>query len=136
MLDNLRRTLSAPAMFLTLLAGWLISPLSPWMWTAFILHDDFNSAAAAVPARPQPASRRNFLAKPHPCRCYRIFRWRISQIGLTITFLAYQAWLMSDAILRTLFRLWITRRNLLEWADRGSGEALPSIWKFSGSFEE
>ena len=25
-----------------------------------------------------------------------------SQIGLTLTFLAYQAWLMSDAILRTL----------------------------------
>ena len=38
-----------------------------------------------------------------------------SQVGLTVTFLAYQAWLMSDAILRTLVRLFITHRNLLEW---------------------
>ena len=29
--------------------------------------------------------------------------------------MAYQAWLMSDAILRTLARLMITRRNLLQW---------------------
>ncbi len=38
-----------------------------------------------------------------------------SQIGLKVTFLAYQTWLMSDAILRTLARLFITRKNLLEW---------------------
>ena len=38
-----------------------------------------------------------------------------SQIALTVTFLAYQAWLMSDAIVRTLVRLLITRKNLLEW---------------------
>ncbi len=38
-----------------------------------------------------------------------------SQAGLTVTFLAYQAWLMSDAIFRTLIRLFITRKNLLEW---------------------
>ena len=37
MLDNLRRTLSAPAMFLTLVAGWLMPPLSPWIWTDYIL---------------------------------------------------------------------------------------------------
>ena len=38
-----------------------------------------------------------------------------AQIGLSFTFLAYQAWLMTDAILRTLGRLFITHRNLLEW---------------------
>src|SRR5260370_16976490 len=43
------------------------------------------------------------------------FLLAISQIGLTITFLAYQAWLMGDAILRTLVRLSVTRRNLLQW---------------------
>src|SRR6185295_6701629 len=38
-----------------------------------------------------------------------------SQIGLTVTFLAHQTWLLSDAILRTLGRLLVTRRHLLEW---------------------
>ena len=43
-LDNLRRTLSAPAAFLTLVVGWLLPPASPWVWTGFIL------ATIAIPA--------------------------------------------------------------------------------------
>ena len=52
-----------------------------------------------------------------------------SQIGLTLTFLAYQTWLMSDAILRTLGRLFITHRNLLEWvtAAQSKFSADPSL---------
>ncbi|HZY58650.1 MAG TPA: hypothetical protein VFE56_02730, partial [Candidatus Binataceae bacterium] len=38
-----------------------------------------------------------------------------SQIALLITFLAHQAWLMTDAIVRTLFRLLVTHRMMLEW---------------------
>ncbi len=114
MLDNLRRTLSAPSMFLTLIVGWLVPQVSPWMWTRFIL------ATVAVP------SLIPFLAGLSP-RIGGIskrshFRGVLSdlalglyQIGLTITFLAYQAWLMSDAIVRTLGRLFITRQNLLQW---------------------
>ncbi len=37
MLDNLRRTLSAPAAFLTLIAGWTLPFASPVIWTAFVL---------------------------------------------------------------------------------------------------
>src|SRR6185369_1130670 len=36
MLDNLRRSLWAPAAVLTLVAAWALAPL-PAMWTAFIL---------------------------------------------------------------------------------------------------
>ena len=32
-----------------------------------------------------------------------------------MTMLAYQAWLMSDAIVRTLIRMFVTHRHLLEW---------------------
>ena len=39
----------------------------------------------------------------------------MSQVGLTVTLLAHQAWLMTDAIVRTLFRVYVSRRNLLEW---------------------
>ena len=34
---------------------------------------------------------------------------------LTVAFLADQAWLMADAIGRTLWRLGVSRRHLLEW---------------------
>ena len=38
-----------------------------------------------------------------------------SQTVFVTTLLAYQAWLMADAIVRTLYRLFISHRNLLEW---------------------
>ena len=36
-------------------------------------------------------------------------------IAVSLTLLAHQAWQMTDAIVRTLVRLFITRRNLLQW---------------------
>ena len=114
MIDNLRRTLSAPCMFLTLLAGWLTPGVSPWLWTRFIL------TVIAIP------SLIPFLAGLNP-RMGGIskrshFRAVLSdlslgglQITFSITFLAYQAWLMTDAIVRTLSRLCVTHKNLLEW---------------------
>ena len=36
MLDNLRRTLSAPAVFLLLVAGWVLPVGSPASWTTFV----------------------------------------------------------------------------------------------------
>ncbi|MGH7191792.1 MAG: glycosyl transferase, partial [Acetobacteraceae bacterium] len=39
----------------------------------------------------------------------------LAQYALIVVFLAHQAWLMSDAIARTLTRLFVTRRHLLEW---------------------
>ena len=38
-----------------------------------------------------------------------------SQAMLSTTFLAHQAWLMADAIVRTAWRLVFSRRNLLQW---------------------
>ena len=114
MIDNLRRTLSAPAMFLTLIAGWLIAPLSPWIWTRFILL--MISIPALLPFLIGLKPRHGGISRrSHVRGVLSDFFLAISHISLTITFLAYQVWLMSDAILRTLGRLLITRRNLLEW---------------------
>ncbi|MGA8407013.1 MAG: glucoamylase family protein [Candidatus Acidiferrales bacterium] len=114
MFDNLRRTLSAPCMFLTMLIGWLLPHVSPWMWTRFVL------AMIAIPAlipflvglnpRFGGISKRSHLRD-----LLSDLALGLSQISLMVTFMAYQAWLMSDAILRTLARLLITRRNLLQW---------------------
>jgi cyclic beta-1,2-glucan synthetase len=114
MIDNLRRTLSAPCMFLTLVAGWLIPPASPWMWTAFILAT--ISIPALIPFLIGLNTRLRGISKRSHIRGVLSDLWLGgAQIGLTVALLAYQAWLMSDAILRTLGRLIITRKNLLEW---------------------
>ncbi|MBW6410680.1 GH36-type glycosyl hydrolase domain-containing protein [Clostridium weizhouense] len=44
------------------------------------------------------------------------------QILLIFSFIPYQAFLMIDAIIRTLFRLCISKRNLLEWQSFDSVE--------------
>jgi cyclic beta-1,2-glucan synthetase len=113
-LDNLRRTLSAPAAFLTLVAGWLLPHSPPWSWTLFIL------ATVAIPALlpffigliPR---RIGISLRSHFRGVIGDLALGTCQIGLSLTFLGYQTWLMFDAILRTLGRMFFTRRNLLEW---------------------
>jgi len=46
-----------------------------------------------------------------------------AHVGLGITLLAHQAWLMVDAIVRTTTRLYVTRRNLLEWTTAAQAKA-------------
>jgi len=114
MIDNLRRTLSAPAMFLTLLAGWLIPEVSPWIWTAFILAT--ISIPAFIPFLTGLNTRLSGISKRSHFRdVVSDFLLGSAQTALTIIFLAYQTWLMLDAIGRTLGRLFITRKHLLEW---------------------
>ncbi len=132
MLDNLRRTLSAPAAFLTLSVGWLQPAASPWAWTGFIL------ATIAIPAllsfmiglRPR---RRGTSMRSHVLGLLTDLALGVSQIGLTVTFLAHQTWLMADAILRTLGRLVITRKHLLEWVTAAQAQHA-FAWKLSGMY--
>jgi cyclic beta-1,2-glucan synthetase len=114
MLDNLRRTLSAPAGVAALLAGWLLPWDSALLWSAFIC------ATIALPAL-QPVSagifpsRAGVTLRSH-LRALRKDLWLAAlQIIFTLTFLAHQATLMVDAIARTLFRLLVSQRNLLQW---------------------
>jgi cyclic beta-1,2-glucan synthetase len=114
MIDNLRRSLAAPMMFLTLVAGWLIPEVSPWTWTAFILATVL--IPAAIPFLTGLNTRLGGISKRSHFRdVLSDFFVGAAQSALTIIFLAYQAWLMSDAIVRTLSRLFVSRRHLLEW---------------------
>ena len=44
-----------------------------------------------------------------------------------MTFLADQAWLMGDAIIRTLARLFVSRRHLLEWVTAAQARVSPRL---------
>jgi cyclic beta-1,2-glucan synthetase len=115
MLDNLRRTLSAPALVLSLVAGWLLlAPAAAAVWTACLvaLHafPPLLPAIAAILPR-----RRGISKRSHARAVTRDLTLALSQIALQLTFAAHHAWLMADAISRTLFRLGVSRRRLLEW---------------------
>ena len=114
MLDNLRRTLSAPSAILSLMIGWTLPLEAAAVWTMFILASItlptlIPVVSAIVPGRPGVAVRSHIVALGAELRL------AFAQSGLLIILLAHQAWSMIDAIGRTLVRLFITRRHLLEW---------------------
>lgn len=113
MLDNLRRSLSAPTALFALLAGWLLPLHAALTWTAFVL--TAIALPALLPALAAIVPRRGVIARSHLTAWSQDLALACTQIGLLITFLPHQAWLMLDAIGRTLYRLAISRRNLLEW---------------------
>ena len=128
MLDNLRRTLSAPASLVALVAGWTLPLHAALLWTAFILATIALPALLPVVAAIVPR-RAGITARSH-LRALGKDLWQAAQqIIFQITFLSHQAWLMVDAISRTLFRLFVSHRNLLEWvtAAQASLSARPDL---------
>ncbi len=114
MLDNLRRTLSSPAAILALFAGWSMPFHAALVWTIFVISTivlpTLIPVIAAIPPR-----RAGVTIASHMRALGGDFRLAVTLSGLVVIFLAHQAWLMGDAIARTLYRLFVTRQHLLEW---------------------
>ena len=112
--DNLRRTLSAPASVLALVAGWVLLPATAALiWTGFVFLPFLLTAFLPLVTRVIP--RRSGITTGSHFRAFRLdLRVALSQLGLQVALLADQAWLMCDAIIRTLSRLY-RRKQLLQW---------------------
>ena len=122
MIDNLRRTLLAPLAAATLLAAWTMPSASAGSWTALILASMVLPGALPVLAGLMP--RRRGVSKRSHLRAVGIdLALAASNVFLGIVFLAHQAWLMLDAILRTLTRVYVTHRDLLEWTTAAQARA-------------
>ena len=67
MIDNLRRTLSAPAAFLALIAGWTLAPASAADVDGVRYRDACYAADAAVSHRARAATPRHFQAQSCAC---------------------------------------------------------------------
>ena len=126
MFDNLRRALSAPMALLTLLAGWTISPAPAATWTAFILA--VIAIPVLVPIVGELVPRRKGISKrSHVVGIGSELLMAFAHVALTLTLLAHQAWLMVDAIGRTLFRLAVSHRGLLEWVTAAQASSALSL---------
>jgi cyclic beta-1,2-glucan synthetase len=139
MLDNLRRSLSAPALLLALLVGWRQSLVASIFWTAIL-----GVTVVLPPLLPILASvlprHRGFSLRGHARNLARDVILAGTQILFNAAFLARVAYLSLDAILRTVFRLVVSKKNLLEWVTfaqsaygrRGSWQGL--ALQLAGSF--
>ncbi|MES2773639.1 MAG: glucoamylase family protein [Bacteroidota bacterium] len=111
--DNLRRSLVAPSLVLLLLFGWILTG-SPWLWTVTVL------LIIALPSAiifVWDISRKpdDMELWQHVMFSVRSTINNLLQHVLDFIFLPYEAYINTDAIIRTNWRLFISRRKLLEW---------------------
>src|ERR1051325_11000127 len=130
-LDNLRRSLIAPTFLLWLLAAWTVFPGSPSIWTLAAV------GAIALPIFFQTRTsllihRRGGSWISHIRSNWSNLRTNAAQVALSIVFLPHQAYLMADAIVRTIFRALSSEKRLLEWltADETQKTAQRSLSSF------
>jgi cyclic beta-1,2-glucan synthetase len=114
MVDNLRRSLIAPFSFLVAVAAWTLSGVPPLLWTGLVVGS--VAVPTAIPVLDGLLPRRwGFSKRSHLRAVGHDISVALLQTLLVITMLAHRAWLMVDAVVRTLARLYFTKRHLLEW---------------------
>ena len=124
--DNLRRSLLEPAMVALLLSAWLGLPGEPARWTA-----------AALLIWCIPAFFGLFFALLRvPRRRKKLCAWFMDTAGgireavlitlSSLVFLLHEALISVDAISRTVARVWVTKKKLLEWETAEEAEAASS----------
>ncbi|MFN0116249.1 MAG: glucoamylase family protein, partial [Paracoccaceae bacterium] len=125
MIDNLRRSLTAPLALAALFAGWMLPPPVAALWSVLVVAMLALPRLLPLPFRIVPG-RSGVTLRSHFAALVADARLAFSQIALSLTFLADTAALMLDAVLRTAWRLAVSRRHLLEWVTAArSGEGAP-----------
>ncbi len=115
MIDNLRRSLSPGATLLGLFVGWLfLNARDAAIWTVLIVV--LQLMPSLLPAISNAIPRKKLITLSSRLKSTIDDFLQSATITLcTFLFLAHQAGLMTDAIIRTLYRLTISGRHLLEW---------------------
>ncbi|HVF40337.1 MAG TPA: glucoamylase family protein [Gemmatimonadaceae bacterium] len=132
--DNLRRSLVEIAQLVLLFAGWFLLPGSALKWTAIVLGAIvFPWAFSLLLAIVRPPRDQSWLA--YYAAVARDAGISAQQFALAVTFLPHQAVVSADAIIRTLARLFISKRKLLEWQTASQVEramasgSLIEVWR-------
>ena len=119
--DNLRRSVVEISQLLFLLAGWTVLPGSPLRWTllglAAIAAPWLITLLIAALRPPWDKSWRAYYAEVGQDAVRSAQQW-----ALAVVFLPHQAWVSADAIVRTLYRLAVSHRSLLEWQTASQSE--------------
>ncbi|MBI6873201.1 GH36-type glycosyl hydrolase domain-containing protein [Clostridium aciditolerans] len=115
--DNLRRSLLSPAiMILIIVSLFLFYNPDTWLIIAFLslLCPVFFGVSEAVVSQNKGIS---FAGK------VKNGKNLIEQFFLIFCFLPYQSYLMLDAIIRTIYRLFISKKKMLQWQTAADVEA-------------
>ncbi len=112
--DNLRRSVVEISQLVLLITGWFLMAESVLAWTMIVLVViAFPWLFSLVTSLLRPPRDQSWLA--YYLAVGRDAITNAQQFSLAIVFLPHQAVVSADAIIRTLYRLFISRRSLLEW---------------------
>lgn len=114
MVDNLRRSLTPPAIFLILSISWLLPEPFLKIWSCFAI--TALSLPVLLPILSDLVIRKLGVDKKiNVPKIVRDFSFGLGRSAVSIVLLAHQSFLMCDAVFRTIWRLSISRKNLLQW---------------------
>ena len=116
--DNLRRTLVPISLTLILLFGWLYSSV-PWFWTLSVMLI-LSLPVFVILGWELIRKPKDVLFVQHVIYSVRSAMSQFAQYGLHFIFLPYEAIMNTDAVLRTVWRMLVTQKKLLEWNHSGN----------------
>ncbi len=113
-LDNLRRSLSSSFSMLLIIAALAVFPGSTLVWLFLVLLINALPIVISLADLLAAGLKQPFIEKSAFSFADRITNV-ILQVLLILSFLPYNAYMMLNAIFKTLGRVFITKRNMLEW---------------------
>jgi cellobiose phosphorylase len=131
-LDNLRRSLVPISLLMLLLIGWLVmSPALSWMLAvlAMVLIPPLLSILLDLVQKP-----RDVQLDQHLRAALRAAGQHLARMALALAWLPHEALYNLDAIVRTLWRIAVSHRLLLQWqtsseVERSSRNTPGAMWR-------
>jgi cyclic beta-1,2-glucan synthetase len=125
MADNLRRSLNPILWVIASVAGWSCLPVgTAVLWQLFLIASMFVAPTFGLIRNLLPPGM-DYSLKGHLESLLLEVRLGAADVWLRTTFIAHSAYLMADAIIRTLYRLGISHRDLLEWRTAAQAKSAP-----------
>lgn len=121
-IDNMRRSLLYPALFILLLAGAGLLPGNRLVWIGFALLVTASPIATRLLNSLFTGYLGNKRSKTNPAVISSMDA-AIYQSALLFMFIPHQAYIMTDAIIRTVYRVFFSHTNMLEWVTAADAEA-------------
>ncbi|QVQ36972.1 DUF3131 domain-containing protein [Pseudochrobactrum algeriensis] len=115
MADNLRRSLNPIMWVIASFAGWCLLPLGvATIWQLFLILAMFVPMIFGIVTNLIPVNM-DYSLKGHAQSVLTDVTLAFADMALRLSFIAHSATLMGDAIVRTFYRLFVSRRYLLAW---------------------
>ncbi|WP_343313311.1 glucoamylase family protein [Brucella sp. BE17] len=130
MVDNLRRSLNPILWIVAAVIGWTVLPLGPAaVWQGFLIVSMFVAPTFGIVTNLIPHNM-DYSIKGHVQSVMTDIALGTADVALRTTFIAHSAFLMADAIARTIYRLFVSRRDLLEWRTAAQAKSSPDTLLF------